>query len=145
MGLIVRFRQYGLWERYAELYPDEDLIYTVGVSDYSKDWFFAQVTRFDIHKRHSSFIYLYFFLSCDSCVDKERITILSFMQILAEFQFNFFFFFLIDRKIDDKSYQGSTWQIRFNLDNVEETQTYTLRIALATAHMSELQVCQFSN
>lgn len=40
-----RFRQYGLRERYAELYPDSDLVYTVGVSDYRKDWFFAQVTR----------------------------------------------------------------------------------------------------
>ncbi|CAK9172134.1 unnamed protein product, partial [Ilex paraguariensis] len=40
-----RFRQYGLWERYAELYPNEDLVYTVGESDYCKDWFFAQVTR----------------------------------------------------------------------------------------------------
>ncbi|PKA47812.1 hypothetical protein AXF42_Ash020215 [Apostasia shenzhenica] len=42
-----RFRQYGLWERYADLYPDSDLVYTIGVSDYKKDWFFAQVTRFD--------------------------------------------------------------------------------------------------
>lgn len=41
-----RFRQYGLWERYADLYPDEDLVYTIGVSDYKKDWFFAQVTRY---------------------------------------------------------------------------------------------------
>ncbi|XP_004287405.1 PREDICTED: probable rhamnogalacturonate lyase B isoform X1 [Fragaria vesca subsp. vesca] len=40
-----RFRQYGLWSRYTELYPDADLVYTVGVSDYSKDWFFAQVPR----------------------------------------------------------------------------------------------------
>ncbi|GLT60574.1 hypothetical protein SLA2020_333350 [Shorea laevis] len=40
-----RFRQYGLWERYAELYPAGDLVYTVGTSDYKKDWFFAQVTR----------------------------------------------------------------------------------------------------
>ncbi|RZC06612.1 Glucose-6-phosphate isomerase 1, chloroplastic isoform B [Glycine soja] len=40
-----RFRQYGLWERYAELYPNEDLVYTVGISDYRKDWFFAQVNR----------------------------------------------------------------------------------------------------
>lgn len=44
---LLRFRQYGLWERYADLYPDEDLVYTVGTSDYAKDWFFAQVTRFD--------------------------------------------------------------------------------------------------
>ncbi|XP_030480574.2 rhamnogalacturonate lyase B isoform X2 [Cannabis sativa] len=83
-----KFRQYGLWERYAELYPDEDLIYTVGVNDYSKDWFFAQVTR----------------------------------------------------KIDDNTYKDSTWQIRFWLELRDVTQIYTLRIALATAHISELQV-----
>ena len=41
-----RFRQYGLWTRYTDLYPDNDLIYTIGVSDYSKDWFYAQVTRY---------------------------------------------------------------------------------------------------
>ncbi|XP_068656080.1 uncharacterized protein [Aristolochia californica] len=40
-----RFRQYGLWDRYAELYPDSDLVYTVESSDYQKDWFFAQVNR----------------------------------------------------------------------------------------------------
>jgi len=44
--IIYRFRQYGLWERYAELYPNEDLVYTVGISDYKKEWFFAQNTRF---------------------------------------------------------------------------------------------------
>ncbi|KAH9300732.1 hypothetical protein KI387_012315, partial [Taxus chinensis] len=40
-----KFRQYGLWERYADLYPARDLVYTVGVSDYKRDWFFAHVTR----------------------------------------------------------------------------------------------------
>ncbi|KAK7386694.1 hypothetical protein VNO78_27029 [Psophocarpus tetragonolobus] len=40
-----KFRQYGLWERYTDLYPNDDLVYTVGVSKYSKDWFFAHVTR----------------------------------------------------------------------------------------------------
>ncbi|XP_021316364.1 rhamnogalacturonate lyase B [Sorghum bicolor] len=41
-----RYRQYGLWERYAELHPPgNDLVFTVGQSDYSKDWFFAHVTR----------------------------------------------------------------------------------------------------
>ncbi|KAK6923864.1 Rhamnogalacturonan lyase, domain II [Dillenia turbinata] len=40
-----KFRQYGLWERYTVLYPKEDLIYTVGASDYKKDWFFAHVNR----------------------------------------------------------------------------------------------------
>ncbi|KAK9110961.1 hypothetical protein Scep_018480 [Stephania cephalantha] len=42
---VDKFKQYGLWERYAELYPDHDLVYTVGASDYTKDWFYAQVTR----------------------------------------------------------------------------------------------------
>lgn len=50
MNLIIvcnvnRFRQYGLWDRYTDLYPNKDLAYKVGVSDYSKDWFFAHVTR----------------------------------------------------------------------------------------------------
>ncbi|XP_037496376.1 rhamnogalacturonate lyase isoform X1 [Jatropha curcas] len=40
-----RFRQYGLWERYTELYPDNDLVFNIGASNYSTDWFFAQVTR----------------------------------------------------------------------------------------------------
>ncbi|XP_061361401.1 probable rhamnogalacturonate lyase B [Gastrolobium bilobum] len=39
------FRQYGLWQRYTELYPNQNLVYNVGVSDYSKDWFYAHVTR----------------------------------------------------------------------------------------------------
>ncbi|KAL4604370.1 hypothetical protein ACB092_10G188900 [Castanea dentata] len=83
-----RFRQYGLWERYAELYPDNDLVYTVGVSDYTKDWFYVQCTR----------------------------------------------------KKDNNTYQGTTWQIKFNLDNVNRNATYKLRVALASATLSELQV-----
>ncbi|WJX63385.1 rhamnogalacturonan endolyase [Trifolium repens] len=83
-----KFRQYGLWERYAELYPNEDLIYTVGISDYTTDWFYAQVTR----------------------------------------------------KKNDGSYQGTTWQIKFNLDDVEANGIYKLRLALASANVSELQV-----
>ncbi|XP_050234892.1 probable rhamnogalacturonate lyase B [Mercurialis annua] len=83
-----RFRQYGLWERYADLYPEEDLVYTVGVSDYRKDWFFAQVNR----------------------------------------------------KNDNGTYQGTTWQIKFELDNLDENGTYKLRLALATANVAELQV-----
>ncbi|OMO50816.1 hypothetical protein CCACVL1_30233 [Corchorus capsularis] len=83
-----RFRQYGLWERYTDLYPDGDLVYTVGVSDYKTDWFFAQVTR----------------------------------------------------KKDDDKYEGTTWQIKFNLESVNQSGTYKLRIALATAYVAELQV-----
>ncbi|KAK2996013.1 hypothetical protein RJ640_013903, partial [Escallonia rubra] len=47
-----RFRQYGLWDRYTDLYPEEDLVYTVGASNYSKDWFFAHVTRDLGNKTH---------------------------------------------------------------------------------------------
>ncbi|XP_057975101.1 probable rhamnogalacturonate lyase B isoform X2 [Malania oleifera] len=83
-----RFRQYGLWERYTDLYPDGDLVYTIGVSNYNKDWFFAHVTR----------------------------------------------------KLDDDTYQGTTWQIKFVLDTVDWSQTYKLRLALACANVSELQV-----
>ncbi|CAN6372045.1 unnamed protein product [Urochloa humidicola] len=40
-----RYRQYGLWERYTDLYPENDLVFTVGKSDESKDWFFTHVIR----------------------------------------------------------------------------------------------------
>ncbi|XP_021853123.1 probable rhamnogalacturonate lyase B isoform X2 [Spinacia oleracea] len=83
-----KFRQYGLWERYAELYPDNDLIYTVGQSDYHTDWFFAQVTR----------------------------------------------------KAENNTYKPTTWQIIFALHDVIPSTNYTLRIALASATRSELQV-----
>ncbi|KAL3034576.1 hypothetical protein AAZX31_02G202300 [Glycine max] len=85
---IYRFRQYGLWERYAELYPNEDLIYFIQwVSVTTQDWFFAHVTG----------------------------------------------------KQEDGSYQGTTWQIKFNLDDVETSNIYRLRLALASANISELQ------
>ncbi|CAN0889543.1 Rhamnogalacturonate lyase [Linum grandiflorum] len=45
LGNDQRFRQYGLWHRYTELYPDGDLVYTVGESDWTKDWFFAHIPR----------------------------------------------------------------------------------------------------
>ncbi|PWA36453.1 Carbohydrate-binding-like fold [Artemisia annua] len=83
-----KFRQYGLWEKYGELYPQEDLVFTVGESDYSKDWFYAQVPR----------------------------------------------------KKEDKSYEGTTWQIKFKLENIQRSATYILRIALAGASLAELQV-----
>ncbi|XP_031118751.1 uncharacterized protein LOC116022259 [Ipomoea triloba] len=83
-----RFRQYGLWERYSELYPDGDLVFTVGESDYTKDWFYAQVTR----------------------------------------------------KKNDKTYQGTTWQIKFKLDNVNHDGVYKLRVAIASSTFAELQV-----
>ncbi|BBN02207.1 rhamnogalacturonan endolyase [Marchantia polymorpha subsp. ruderalis] len=42
-----KFRNYGLWERYSELYPTEDLVYCVGTSDWTKDWYFAHCGRRD--------------------------------------------------------------------------------------------------
>ncbi|KAJ8762543.1 hypothetical protein K2173_007982 [Erythroxylum novogranatense] len=83
-----RFRQYGLWERYAELYPIQDLVFTVGTSNYSKDWFFAQVTR----------------------------------------------------KKDNITYEGTTWQIKFNLQEPNKSATYKLHLALATANNANLEV-----
>ncbi|KAI3725621.1 hypothetical protein L1987_65412 [Smallanthus sonchifolius] len=82
------FRQYGLWERYGELYPYGDLVFTVGESDYRKDWFYAQVPR---------------------------------------------------RK-EDNSYEGTTWQIKFRLENVQLAASYKLRMALAGATLAEVQV-----
>ncbi|XP_042014710.1 probable rhamnogalacturonate lyase B isoform X1 [Salvia splendens] len=83
-----RFRQYGLWQRYADLYPNQDLVYTIGTSDYKKDWFYAQVTR----------------------------------------------------KIGESAYKATTWQIKFELDEIAESGKYTLRIALASATFSILEV-----
>nr|GMD54667.1 probable rhamnogalacturonate lyase B [Ipomoea batatas] len=40
-----KFRQYGLWDRYTDLYPKTDLVYNVGKSDPAKDWFFAHLNR----------------------------------------------------------------------------------------------------
>lgn len=63
VGLIsvisYRYRQYGLWERYAELYSKEDLAYNVGTSDYKKDWYFAQNTRLAVCTTHKISLYRY--------------------------------------------------------------------------------------
>ncbi|XP_012081709.1 probable rhamnogalacturonate lyase B isoform X2 [Jatropha curcas] len=82
-----RFRQYGLWERYADLYPRNDLVYNVGVNNYFQDWFFAHVTR-------------------------EK---------------------------GNNTYEATTWQIIFELKNVNQSGNYTLQLALASATLSELQ------
>ncbi|GAB2254181.1 hypothetical protein Droror1_Dr00021990 [Drosera rotundifolia] len=82
-----RYRQYGLWKRYGDIYPDSDLVYTVGSSDYSKDWYFAHVSR----------------------------------EV-------------------NKSFIGTTWQIKFNMDDVVPDLTYTLHIAIAAASEAHLQV-----
>lgn len=44
------------------------------------------------------------------------------------------------RKKDNNTYQGSTWQIKFKLDDLDQSSTYKLRVAIASATFSELQV-----
>lgn len=83
-----KFRQYGLWDRYSEIYPDHDLVFTIGESNYETDWFFAQVNR----------------------------------------------------NIGNDTYVRTTWQIVFDLQNVIESATYTLQIALASSNEADLQV-----
>ncbi|CAM6107387.1 unnamed protein product [Calypogeia fissa] len=39
------FRQYGLWQKYWELFPARDPVFVVGESDWTKDWYFAHVLR----------------------------------------------------------------------------------------------------
>ncbi|XP_047316241.1 probable rhamnogalacturonate lyase B [Impatiens glandulifera] len=82
-----KYRQYGLWNRYTNMYPDQDLVYTIGSSDSSKNWFFAHVTRYS-----------------------------------------------------QNVFEGTTWQIAFDLKNVEKTGNYTLVVAIAGASGAELQV-----
>ncbi|KAK3188402.1 hypothetical protein Dsin_027963 [Dipteronia sinensis] len=40
-----KYRQYGLWDRYTDTHPESDQVFTVGISDTKKDWFFAHVDR----------------------------------------------------------------------------------------------------
>ncbi|XP_073314087.1 uncharacterized protein [Primulina huaijiensis] len=40
-----KFRQYGLWDRYTDMHPSSDQVFTVGINDPKKDWFFAHVDR----------------------------------------------------------------------------------------------------
>ncbi|KAJ9670319.1 hypothetical protein PVL29_026699 [Vitis rotundifolia] len=83
-----KFRQYGLWDRFTDIYPNQDPVYTVGKSDYRKDWFFAHVNR--------------------------RVT-------------NYIF-------------QGTTWQIVFDLPVVDKAATYKFRLVLAGANLAQLEV-----
>ncbi|KAH7315898.1 hypothetical protein KP509_21G070000 [Ceratopteris richardii] len=85
---LERFRHYGLWERYTEMYPSTDLIYTVGSSDWRKDWFFAHLCRIQ----------------------------------------------------QDGTLQPTTWQIRFDMDEVSSHGMYKLRLALAASSNAAVQI-----
>ncbi|XP_021303662.1 uncharacterized protein LOC8066570 [Sorghum bicolor] len=103
-----RYRQYGLWERYAALYPAGDLVFTVGKSNHSRDWFFAHVTRRVVGGGG---------VVGNNNNNIETTTTTTTTSIVP-----------------------TTWQIRFHLDRVVADGTYTLRIALAASHMSNLKV-----
>ena len=46
LSSFCRFRQYGLWTRYKDYYPHTDLVYIVGRSNYSTDWFFVHSAKY---------------------------------------------------------------------------------------------------
>lgn len=90
-----RWRQYGLWERYTDLYPTEDLVYTVGQSDWRKDWFFAHLTRYANPSKYLSYTCSYSFcetlwlfrtwsITPNSVRLKQRYLCESSSQILSE-------------------------------------------------------------
>ncbi|XP_057512863.1 rhamnogalacturonate lyase B-like [Actinidia eriantha] len=40
-----KYRQYGMWDRYTDIHPDSDQVFTIGINNPTKDWFFAHVDR----------------------------------------------------------------------------------------------------
>ncbi|KAI3955239.1 hypothetical protein MKW98_020872 [Papaver atlanticum] len=50
------------------------------------------------------------------------------------------FFAQVTRKLGDKVYNSITWQIKFNLDSVDQGTIYKLRVALASTHGAKLQI-----
>lgn len=47
------------------------------------------------------------------------------------------------RRVDQNTYQPTTWQIKFNLDSVTPNSTYKFRVALASSALAELQVLNY--
>ena len=128
--MIIRYRQYGLWLRYSEIYPDKDLVYTVGVSDWTKDWFFAHVGRFSLitfmermHK-YASILNVPFIYGNASMLFK----------VLELY---------LDRVKEDGSLEPTTWQVHFQLDSVTQSGVYKLRLAFASANFAVIEVSVF--
>lgn len=113
---FVRFRQYGLWERYGQIYPNQDLVFVIGKSQYHKDWYFCQNTRFiSITVNHF-------------CINRKKI-LKSFLYV-----------FMHQCRYANNTFVGTTWEIKFQLQKTTKPGNYTLRLALATADYAELQV-----
>lgn len=70
-----------------------------------------------------------------------RMSIGEFSSIFLKCNSNIFFTNLgvYFRRVGD-TYEGTTWQIKFKLKNLNPTGIYKLRIAIAAAHNAELQV-----
>ncbi|KAI3879855.1 hypothetical protein MKW92_043037 [Papaver armeniacum] len=50
------------------------------------------------------------------------------------------FYAQVTRKLGDDKYNSTTWQIKFNLDSVDQGTIYKLRVALASTHGAKLQI-----
>ncbi|KAI3955238.1 hypothetical protein MKW98_020871 [Papaver atlanticum] len=50
------------------------------------------------------------------------------------------FYAQVTRKLGNKVYNSTTWQIKFNLDSVDQDKIYKLRVALASTTGAELQI-----
>lgn len=35
-----------MWDRYTDMHPTSDQVFTIGINDPKKDWFFAHVDRY---------------------------------------------------------------------------------------------------
>lgn len=46
----------------------------------------------------------------------------------------------LTRKVGDNAYKPTTWQIKFKLERIDQSGSYTLRIALSSATFSILEV-----
>lgn len=114
-----RFREYGLWDRYAAIYPKEDLTFTANHDSYQKNWFFAHVTRYKIQT----------FTLCQTQI------VMCYCKLFNEVS--------VYRKASDNTFKATTWRIFFNLENVSSNAVYKLWIAVAAATYSELQVSNY--
>ncbi|XP_026423114.1 probable rhamnogalacturonate lyase B isoform X2 [Papaver somniferum] len=50
------------------------------------------------------------------------------------------FYAQVTRKLGEKVYNSTTWQIKFDLDSVDQGTIYKLRVALASTHGAKLQI-----
>ena len=88
-------------------------MYTVGKSDYRKDWFFAHVNRC-VFIIQPCLLY---------CVLASNIV-------------------LHCRHVTDDTFLGTTWQIVFDLPVVDMAATYKFQLVLAGASLAQLQVTE---